>query len=267
MIYAPVATANAVAASAVDSLGGTIESVGGDAFIPALAALLGDHLAAEDFLVLRSGPEGEPPRVLHAGGRARRLAVHLLGGLRSEPRLTRLLAAPSAPGTQVLQAEARAFRSPAFRRNCFALPGIRELVILVRPVGDDLITLCLFRRAADPRPPATAELAHLGTLLLPVLDLHFRLLGTATRQRSVSAQEMEDCVAATFPELTRREVAVCARSILGVTAEGIALDLGIKQTSVVTYRRRAYTRLNISSINQLSTMLIQSSAARQLAAA
>jgi DNA-binding CsgD family transcriptional regulator len=40
-----------------------------------------------------------------------------------------------------------------------------------------------------------------------------------------------------------------------MTAEGIALDLGIGAASVLTYRRRAYRRLGISGINQLLPLL------------
>ncbi|MTJ84214.1 MAG: helix-turn-helix transcriptional regulator [Telmatospirillum sp.] len=56
--------------------------------------------------------------------------------------------------------------------------------------------------------------------------------------------------------LTRRELDVCARSLLGMTAEGIALDLDIKKSSVLTYRKRAYARLGISSQTQLFRLLV-----------
>jgi DNA-binding CsgD family transcriptional regulator len=55
--------------------------------------------------------------------------------------------------------------------------------------------------------------------------------------------------------LTPRELDVCARTLIGLTAEGIALDLNIKKSSVFTYRKRAYARLGISSQNQLFRLL------------
>lgn len=55
--------------------------------------------------------------------------------------------------------------------------------------------------------------------------------------------------------LTVRELDVCARSLLGMTAEGTALELGIKQSSVVTYRKRAYARLGISSQSELFRLI------------
>lgn len=55
--------------------------------------------------------------------------------------------------------------------------------------------------------------------------------------------------------MTQRELDVCARTLIGLTAEGIALDLNIKKTSVLTYRKRAYARLGISSQTQLFRLL------------
>lgn len=53
-----------------------------------------------------------------------------------------------------------------------------------------------------------------------------------------------------FTDLTERERAVCARTMVGMTAEAIGLDLGIAVSSVLTYRRRAYERYRFTSINQ-----------------
>jgi DNA-binding CsgD family transcriptional regulator len=55
--------------------------------------------------------------------------------------------------------------------------------------------------------------------------------------------------------MTQRELDVCARTLIGLTAEGIAIDLNIKKTSVLTYRKRAYARLGISSQTQLFRLL------------
>jgi DNA-binding CsgD family transcriptional regulator len=58
------------------------------------------------------------------------------------------------------------------------------------------------------------------------------------------------------PLLSPREVEVCIRIMLGVTSEGIGIDLGISRNTVLTYRKRAYARLNISSQNQLFRLVM-----------
>jgi DNA-binding CsgD family transcriptional regulator len=51
--------------------------------------------------------------------------------------------------------------------------------------------------------------------------------------------------------LTPREAAVVAGILRGQPAEGIALDLGIAASSVVTFRRRAYAKLGVSGRAEL----------------
>jgi DNA-binding CsgD family transcriptional regulator len=58
------------------------------------------------------------------------------------------------------------------------------------------------------------------------------------------------------PALTQRERQVCALSALGLTSEGIALRLKIGLNTVLTYRKRAYARLSISSQNELMHRLM-----------
>ena len=58
------------------------------------------------------------------------------------------------------------------------------------------------------------------------------------------------------PALTTRERQVCALVALGLTSEGIALRLDVGLNTVLTYRKRAYTRLSISSQNELMRRLM-----------
>lgn len=58
-----------------------------------------------------------------------------------------------------------------------------------------------------------------------------------------------------FPTLTERELQTCALICVGMTSEAIALTLGISINTVLTFRRRAYRKLNICSQNQLLRVL------------
>lgn len=59
------------------------------------------------------------------------------------------------------------------------------------------------------------------------------------------------CIAMSRVRLARREADVCARILYGMTSAGIALDLNIGEESAMTYRKRAYHRLNIGSQREL----------------
>ncbi|WP_191250561.1 helix-turn-helix transcriptional regulator [Kordiimonas sediminis] len=60
-----------------------------------------------------------------------------------------------------------------------------------------------------------------------------------------------------FSVLTDRERQVCERILLGFTTTGIGLDLNIAPTSVATYRKRAYSKLGISSQNELFSLCLR----------
>ncbi|HYF17536.1 MAG TPA: LuxR C-terminal-related transcriptional regulator, partial [Ramlibacter sp.] len=45
------------------------------------------------------------------------------------------------------------------------------------------------------------------------------------------------------PELSAREAAVCARIACGTSADGIAAELDVAPSTVVTLRKRAYAKL------------------------
>jgi DNA-binding CsgD family transcriptional regulator len=141
----------------------------------------------------------------------------------------------------------------AYRHECYERPRFGEKISLVMDRGDSWLVLSLFRPVAQDRlSDRTRErLRELGTLVLPMLAKH-RALGQADGLLEDSfVARTEARLSYSFPTLTGRERAVCARTLAGMTAEAIALDLGIGQTSVLTYRRRAYQRLNISGIHQL----------------
>jgi DNA-binding CsgD family transcriptional regulator len=62
---------------------------------------------------------------------------------------------------------------------------------------------------------------------------------------------------ATLVRLTTREREVCLRILSGQSSEAISTDLGISIHSTLTYRRRAYQRLGISSQNELFALVLR----------
>jgi DNA-binding CsgD family transcriptional regulator len=64
--------------------------------------------------------------------------------------------------------------------------------------------------------------------------------------------------------LTGREKEVCLRILSGYSSEAIAADLGISLHSALTYRKRAYDRLGISSQNELFGIVLRLMGSRRL---
>jgi DNA-binding CsgD family transcriptional regulator len=66
-----------------------------------------------------------------------------------------------------------------------------------------------------------------------------------------SLVEIESGISESGEALSKREAEVCARILYGMSAAGIALDLGVGIESVTTYRKRAYHRLGIATQREL----------------
>jgi DNA-binding CsgD family transcriptional regulator len=58
------------------------------------------------------------------------------------------------------------------------------------------------------------------------------------------------------PDLTRREIGVCELLLRGRSAPEVAAALGIRVSSVQTYRKRAYAKLGICSLRELFQHLL-----------
>ena len=69
---------------------------------------------------------------------------------------------------------------------------------------------------------------------------------------------------APFARLTGREREVCRRIVSGLSSEAISADLGISLHSTLTYRKRAYEKLGISSQNELFAIALRLLAARSM---
>src|SRR5262249_42727769 len=62
---------------------------------------------------------------------------------------------------------------------------------------------------------------------------------------------------APLTRLTEREKAVCLRILAGFSSEAISAELGIGLHSTLTYRKRAYEKLGISSQNELFAIALR----------
>ena len=69
---------------------------------------------------------------------------------------------------------------------------------------------------------------------------------------------------APFARLTNREKQVCLRIVSGLGSEAISADLDIGLHSTLTYRKRAYEKLGISSQNELFAIALRLLAAHSM---
>jgi len=94
-------------------------------------------------------------------------------------------------------------------------------------------------------------------ILISSLSRHAELTGDVSTSELPAVHEIELRLQRHSASLTRRETQVCARVLRGISTAGVAIDLGIGEESVTTYRRRAYSRLGISSHFKLLEVLLR----------
>jgi DNA-binding CsgD family transcriptional regulator len=142
-----------------------------------------------------------------------------------------------------------------YRRTAYVRAGLLERLTVAAPDGSRLIVLNLYRREqGGPFASHDVQRVEAHAPLLAALTLkHVGMIGALLRSRDRGDRlaALAARLQALEPRLTRRELDVLARALAGLTSAGIALDLRISLNTVLTYRKRAYGRLGVSSQAEL----------------
>jgi len=154
---------------------------------------------------------------------------------------------------------------PDYRDHFFTQHDLIDKLSITRK-NDDGYIYCNFYRMGESGKFSTEERRQFDSILPLVISLiasHFKILrlqGESNPDDAPTARSLVHSVisrkVAPFDKLTKREADVCERILVGFTSTGISLDLGIAESSVNTYRRRAYERLGIATQNELFSLCI-----------
>ncbi|MBN8938151.1 MAG: helix-turn-helix transcriptional regulator [Rhizobiales bacterium] len=142
-----------------------------------------------------------------------------------------------------------------YRRECYAAIHLDHRLTVAECRNGRTMRLNFYRgRGADFRDEDIGCVGGMADMLLAMLWRHDEAMAVQP------ADDVEACFKARLarlePALSERERQVCALIGLGVTSEGIGLRLDIGLNTVLTYRKRAYARLGISSQNELMRRLM-----------
>lgn len=235
------ATQNDLAAS-LDRLGACLPLAGTDRFLePFLAAL--QAIGAAQCMVFSYG-DGRVRCLLArnfvARPKGQTLAeAYLSGWYVKDPLFREILAMADGDCRVTSFADNAHHMDGDYRDLFFAQPGLHEKAAVLTVRGNERLILNIYSASdtpvlADAGEPGRAALALAGRLAAD----HF------ARQRRPDYPPP-------LSVLSKRERTVCSAILAGKKAETIAGDLRLAVSTVVTYRRRAYTKLGISSRGQL----------------
>lgn len=138
-----------------------------------------------------------------------------------------------------------------YRRRCFAEPGFSEKLSFGWRGEGYLIVLSFYRTQSGARS-ALSRLASLASMTLTILVRHHAPIGLDSALGLVERR-----LRRSFPALSSREVAVCARTIMGWPASRTAETLGLSPGTVLTYRQRAYQKAGISCAGEFVPMILR----------
>jgi DNA-binding CsgD family transcriptional regulator len=151
--------------------------------------------------------------------------------------------------TQIIDAELRRLYNDT-------LAVVDSVAITIKTGPCEWITthLCRHRDQGTLDKDDIKALRQLASIIATGVSRHCRLEadGEGAFHTSVS-----DGIDRLCSQLTQRERQVIQRILDGTTVERIAGELGLKPTTVITYRSRAYEKLGISSRRELFSTLLR----------
>jgi DNA-binding CsgD family transcriptional regulator len=245
----------------------------GTAFAPAVAALgaanfaselvagLNRHLPIDHVCLMRFADRNRAPVLESASWRGGDLVgdvqqAYLAGLYRHDPNLC----LPLEPGARLRLLRRQDIGDAAYRLACFERAGICERLTVAGTGAGQLIALNLYRLDSSGgfSDAELTTLESLAPLLAALAAKHVDMVSMRlrSRDRADRIQALDARLHAISGRLTVREREVLARVMLGMTSEGIALDLAIGLNTVLTYRKRAYARLGLTSQAELFALCL-----------
>lgn len=130
----------------------------------------------------------------------------------------------------------------------------KTAIVVNRP--DDALVISLMRgeEAGALSPDQWSFVEGCAAYLAAAVERHVDLVAATTRLDWRAALERLPVA----PPLSRQEVLVCSYILDGYFNEAIALNMGLSVHSVITYRRRAFAKLGISTQSELFGLVIRS---------
>ncbi|MDG5487782.1 helix-turn-helix transcriptional regulator [Sphingomonas sp. BGYR3] len=203
----------------------------------------------------RAEAVGWAGRRADAGLRAQALAQRFSG---RDPLLCALPAQGDPNHRLVGTLRVGALKDQDHRWLCFDQPDFRMRISVATAQDKGWAIFNIYLAESDATEAQLLHLASLASLAIPLIRRH-----SGWQNRSVdaipgknTAEHLVSLLGRRFPSLTQRERHVCAMTVMGKDSSTIASQLAITRNTVLTYRRRAYERLGVSSASALLVELV-----------
>lgn len=245
-----------------DQVVSLIEDVGRPTFPPHLFRLVHDAIGCEHISAFASDGRQRPRIVLAENTGEARLASsvaqkYIAHYWRLDPANRVLDSADPPGGSWGLRIAASDITDSIYRGHCYTAVGLGHRLSISQFRNGKNYRLNVYGRRTRPfSESVTHKIFDAADLLMALVRRHDadsggdepKLTASTFQQRLINAG----------PKLSKRELEVLVLIARGLSSHGIALELGVSINTVLTYRKRAYTRLNISTQNELMRLLLGS---------
>lgn len=250
--------------SVLDGFAAAVAQVGGRGLAEALLEAVNGLAKVDQLAVLGLGREGAPQPLLVASRRdvsaARSFTRDYVDGwYMDDPLLAELRARRWTRGVLVRRHDPERLASDAYERRFFSAAGMVDKLSLLWWSGGRGAYVNCYRTTGSGRygEHEVAALRGGAQMIAAVVDAHAARAGFQA-EGSAPARRIDLLGSG----LTAREREVLALVVQGFSTDAVALRLGIRPSSVVTLRKRAYGRLGISTLAELAALCIAAEARR-----
>ncbi|MFI5011670.1 MAG: helix-turn-helix transcriptional regulator [Hyphomicrobiales bacterium] len=240
-------------------IGRLIELVGSQRFEPEMFKVVREVTGCEHLTAFAAGGT-VPPRVLIASNAgppvARTLARKYVASFwRLDPANCVDLSDGDVAGA-ALRICPSDIDDASYRYQCYTSVRLQDRFTVMQRRGRETFRINFYQAARGRRISnwAIDNVMKSADLLIALLAKHDVAASPASGR--LGPELFQERLSLLEPTMPMRETQVCAAIMLGMTSEAIALSLGISLNTVLTYRKRAYARLGISSQNELVHLVL-----------
>lgn len=238
------------------SLGDVISSLGTTDFEHAFMRLARDFCDCEHVTIFSRSKKGPPEILLAANFGTSRIAgdvgrKYVSHYWRQDPARS----VPTARGTMtLLELQNLDIEDSNYRHDCYVSVGLDRRLSLLQVRPDGIVQFNAYSKGRNTR--LASGMLEIAPYFEPLLLLVLKHRDLAAVDRANLAGTFQRRLRLACPSLPDREMGVCVAIAKGLSSEAMSLEWGISLNTVLTYRKRAYARLNITSHNELMHLVI-----------
>ncbi len=255
----------------IDAIDRSLSSVGSEEFSGEWMEALNTFLKIDHFSILHYSRKKGSRILLSHGGYSDAEYNEIAGDYEREcdrdPYFRRMMSTSPYQDGHAIHIPLSNFSDKEYVNYFYERLNIVDKCSLITGVGLDRLLTSFYRFSpSDLFTKKDWELVEsIGPLFNKIALTHFQFLGMLPQPKAKpSESDMPHIIHATmgrhrkeFAQLSERERNICEFILLGYRAEDIANELNIANSSVVTYRKRAYAKLGISSQKDLFHILLK----------